>query len=131
MSYIKHKSDESLEDYLETILFLQKKMDNVRSIDIATEMGFTKPSVSVAMKNLRELGYITMATKGYITLTESGMQRAEDVLERHTLLTNWLISIGVDEMIAREDACRMEHDISAETFAAIKSYIGKQSDNGK
>ena len=128
MSYIKHKSDESLEDYLETILFLQKKMDNVRSIDIATEMGFTKPSVSVAMKNLRELGYITMASNGYITLTESGLQRAEDVLERHTFLSNWLIGLGVTEEIAREDACRMEHDISAETFAAIKAYINKESD---
>ena len=128
MSYIKHKSDESIEDYLETILFLQKKMDNVRSIDIATEMGFTKPSVSVAMKNLRELGYITMASNGYITLTESGLQRAEDVLERHTFLTNWLIGLGVTEEIAREDACRMEHDISAETFAAIKAYINKESD---
>lgn len=131
MSYIKHKSDESLEDYLETILFLQKKMDNVRSIDIATEMGFTKPSVSVAMKNLRELGYITMASNGYITLTESGLQRAEDVLERHTFLSNWLIGLGVTEEIAREDACRMEHDISAETFAAIKAYINKESDKHK
>ena len=131
MRYTKHKSDESLEDYLETILFLHKKTNNVRSIDIATNMGFTKPSVSVAMKHLRELGYITMASNGHITLTESGMQRAEDVLERHTLLTNWLISIGVKEEIAREDACRMEHDISVETFAAIKSYINKQSDYDK
>lgn len=131
MRYTKHKSEESLEDYLETILFLHKKTNNVRSIDIATNMGFTKPSVSVAMKHLRELGYITMASNGHITLTESGMQRAEDVLERHTLLTNWLISIGVNEEIAREDACRMEHDISVETFAAIKSYINKQSDYDK
>ena len=131
MRYTKHKSEESLEDYLETILFLHKKTNNVRSIDIATNMGFTKPSVSVAMKHLRELGYITMASNGHITLTESGMQRAEDVLERHTLLTNWLISIGVKEEIAREDACRMEHDISVETFAAIKSYINKQSDYDK
>lgn len=131
MRYTKHKSEESLEDYLETILFLHKKTNNVRSIDIATNMGFTKPSVSVAMKHLRELGYITMASNGHITLTETGMQRAEDVLERHTLLTNWLISIGVKEEIAREDACRMEHDISVETFAAIKSYINKQSDYDK
>lgn len=131
MRYTKHKSEESLEDYLETILFLHKKTNNVRSIDIATNMGFTKPSVSVAMKHLRELGYITMASNGHITLTESGMQRAEDVLERHTLLTNWLISIGVNEEIAREDACRMEHDISVETFAAIKSYINRQSDCDK
>ena len=86
MSYIKHRADESLEDYLETILMLQKSRGQVRSIDIANEMNFTKPSVSVAMKNLREKGYITMDSTGYITLTEAGRQRAEDVLERHTLL---------------------------------------------
>ena len=119
MLYTKHKS----EDYLETILFLQKKMSDVRSIDIANELGYSKPSVSVAMKNLRELGYITMASNGYISLTESGRTRAENVLERHTLLSNWLISLGVDADIAREDACRMEHDISPESFAAIKSHI--------
>ena len=125
MSYIKHRADESLEDYLETILMLQQKNGQVRSIDIANEMNFTKPSVSVAMKNLREKGYIIMADSGYITLTESGKQRAENVLERHTILSDWLISIGVSEDIAMEDACRVEHDLSEESFEAIKRNFQK------
>lgn len=120
MSYIKHRADESLEDYLETILMLQKSKGQVRSIDIANEMNFTKPSVSIAMKNLREKGYITMADNGYITLTESGQKRAESVLERHTILADLLISIGVNEETAREDACKVEHDLSEESFEAIK-----------
>lgn len=120
MSYIKHRADESLEDYLETILLLQKRMGQVRSIDIANEMNFSKPSVSVAMKNLREKEYITMADNGYITLTESGRQRAEGVLERHTILSDWLISIGVSRETALEDACKVEHDLSEESFEAIK-----------
>ena len=120
MSYIKHRADESLEDYLETILMLQKSRGQVRSIDIANEMNFTKPSVSIAMKNLREKGYITMADNGYITLTESGKKRAESVLERHTILADLLISIGVNEETAREDACKVEHDLSEESFEAIK-----------
>ncbi len=120
MSYIRHRADESLEDYLETILMLQKKNGCVRSIDIANEMNFTKPSVSIAMKNLREKGYILMADNGFITLTEVGRQRAESVLERHTILSDWLISIGVREDIALEDACRVEHDLSEESFDAIK-----------
>lgn len=125
MSYIKHRADESLEDYLETILMLQKKNGRVRSIDIANELKFTKPSVSVAMKNLREKGYITMADNGYITLTTSGKQRAEGVLERHTLLSNWLISIGVNKETALADACRVEHDLSEESFEAIKKAFTK------
>lgn len=120
MSYIKHRADESLEDYLETILMLYKSTGQVRSIDIANEMNFTKPSVSIAMKNLREKGYITMADNGYITLTESGKKRAESVFERHTILADLLISIGVNEEIAREDACKVEHDLSEESFEAIK-----------
>lgn len=120
MSYIKHRADESLEDYLETILMLYKSTGQVRSIDIANEMNFTKPSVSIAMKNLREKGYITMADNGYITLTESGKKRAESVLERHTILADLLISIGVNEETAREDACKVEHDLSEESFEAIK-----------
>ena len=123
MSYIKHRADESLEDYLETILILHKKLGQVRSIDIANEMNFTKPSVSVAMKNLREKGYITMASDGYITLTESGKLRAESVLERHTLLADLLIRIGVSEETAREDACKVEHDLSEESFEAIKRAL--------
>lgn len=123
MSFIQHRSSESLEDYLETILLLQKRTGQVRSIDIATEMNFSKPSVSVAMKNLREKGYITMADNGYITLTESGLQRAESVLERHTLLSDWLISIGVSRETALADACKVEHDLSDESFEAIKKEI--------
>ncbi len=125
MQYIKHKSEESLEDYLETILLLQRRIGNVRSIDIAGELGYSKPSVSVAMKNLRTREYVTVDENGFITLTESGKERAEGVLERHTLLSDWLIRLGVDEQVAREDACRMEHDISAESFAAIKECISK------
>lgn len=123
MSYIKHRADESLEDYLETILLLQKRSGQVRSIDIATEMNFTKPSVSVAMKNLREKEYITMSDNGFITLTETGRQRAESVLERHTILSDWLTSIGVSRETALEDACKVEHDLSEETFEAIKKYV--------
>ena len=125
MNYVRHRADESLEDYLETILILQKKNGQVRSIDIANEMNYTKPSVSIAMKNLREKQYITMADNGYITLTETGMQRAESVLERHTILSSWLISIGVSRDTAMEDACRVEHDLSQESFDAIKRAFCK------
>ena len=123
MSYIKHRADESLEDYLETILLLQKKIRQIRSIDIANEMNFTKPSVSIAMKNLREKGYITMADTGYITLTEDGRQRAEDVLERHTILADLLMHIGVSKETAMADACKIEHDLSEESFVAIKRAL--------
>ena len=123
MSYIKHRADESLEDYLETILILQKSRGQVRSIDIANEMNFTKPSVSVAMKNLREKGYITMDSTGYITLTETGRRRAEDVLERHTILADLLMHIGVSKETALADACKVEHDLSEESFEAIKRSL--------
>ena len=123
MSYIKHRADESLEDYLETILMLQKSRGQVRSIDIANEMNFTKPSVSVAMKNLREKQYITMDSIGYITLTESGRQQAEDVLERHTILADLLMRIGVSKETALADACKVEHDLSEESFEAIKRAL--------
>ena len=123
MSYIKHRADESLEDYLEAILLLQKNIGQVRSIDIANEMNFTKPSVSIAMKNLREKGYITMADTGYITLTEDGRQRAEDVLERHTILAGLLMHIGVSKETAMADACKIEHDLSEESFEAIKRAL--------
>lgn len=123
MSYIKHRADESQEDYLETILILQKRLGQVRSIDIANEMNFTKPSVSVAMKNLREKAYITMSENGFIALTERGKKRAENVLERHTVLSDWLISIGVSKETALADACRLEHDLSEESFEAIKRAL--------
>jgi len=122
MNYIKHKSDESMEDYLETILLLQKKNGRVRSVDIAAELGFTKASVSVAMKGLREKELISMAETGYISLTDEGLAKAQNVLERHTLLSDWLIRLGVSEETAREDACRIEHDISEETFQALKRH---------
>lgn len=123
MNHLQHRSNESIEDYLETILSLQKKLGQVRSIDIANEMNFSKPSVSVAMKNLREKGFITIDNGGHIVLTDAGKKQAEDVLEKHTILTNWLMSLGVSKEIASEDACRMEHDMSEETFAAIKAHI--------
>ncbi len=123
MSYIKHKSDESLEDYLETILILEEKIGNVRSIDIVNEMEFTKPSVSIAMKKLRELGLITMNEFNLIKLTDEGRKRAESVLERHTILTDMLVSLGVSAEIAATDACRIEHDLSEETFEAIKKHM--------
>lgn len=123
MNYVKHKAEESLEDYLETILSLQNKLGQIRSIDIVHELGYSKPSVSVAMKNLREREYITMTSDGYITLTESGKQRAENVMERHKLLYDWLIRIGVSEKTAMEDACKIEHDLSEETFLAIKKFL--------
>ena len=111
---------ESAENYLETILMIKNKKGSVRSIDIANELEFSKPSVSVAMKNLRENGFIEVDQNGYITLLESGKEIADRMYERHTTLSNWLISLGVDEKIAVEDACRIEHVISTESFEAIK-----------
>lgn len=115
--------NESAENYLETILILSKTLPVVRSVDIATELGFKKSSVSIAMKNLREKKYITVSESGYITLTESGKEIADMIYERHELFTSWLISLGVDEKTASEDACRMEHVISKESFEAIKNHI--------
>lgn len=120
------KIHESAENYLETILILGKRLGPVRSIDIATELEYTKPSVSVAMKNLRENGYIKVDADGYITLTESGREIAETMYERHTVLTNCLIAIGVDERTAVEDSCRIEHVISRETFEKIREFMLKK-----
>lgn len=114
---------ESKENYLETILILQNRRGEVRSIDIAAEMDFSKPSVSVAMKNLRNEGCILVDENGRITLTKEGKEIAERVYERHLLFTEWLISMGISEETAAEDACRMEHCLSEESFAAIKNYI--------
>lgn len=114
------KIQESAENYLETILILKNKNGAVRSIDIANELGFSKPSVSVAMKNLRENGYIEVDSSGYITLLDSGRKIAEKIYERHTTLSKWLVSLGVDAKTAAEDACRIEHIISSESFEAIK-----------
>ena len=117
---MKKKYNESSEDYLEAILMLSKKLPVVRSVDIATEMDFKKSSVSVAMKNLREKGHITVTDAGYIYLTDSGKEIAEMIYERHDVLTHYLISLGVPEDIAAEDACKIEHIISKESFQAIK-----------
>ena len=114
------KIQESAENYLETILILKNKNGAVRSIDIANELGFSKPSVSVAMKNLRENGYIEVDSSGYITLLDSGRRIAEKIYDRHTTLSKWLVSLGVDAKTAAEDACRIEHIISSESFEAIK-----------
>ena len=116
---------ESAENYLETILMLSKKLPVVRSVDIANELDFKKSSVSIAMKNLREGGKITVTQAGYIYLTDSGREIAEMIYERHQWLTNWLISLGVDSNIAAEDACKMEHVISKESFVALKNHFGQ------
>lgn len=114
---------ESGEDYLEAILMIKERNGNVRSIDVAHELSFSKPSVSVAMKNLKANNYITVDENGYINLTETGQEIADKIYERHTFLTNWLTSIGVDPEVAAEDACKMEHAISSESFTAIKKFI--------
>ena len=116
---------ESAENYLETILMLSKKLPVVRSVDIANELDFKKSSVSIAMKNLSEGGKITVTQAGYIYLTDSGREIAEMIYERHQWLTNWLISLGVDSNIAAEDACKMEHVISKESFEALKNHFGQ------
>lgn len=117
------KIHESAENYLETILILSQKKPKVRSIDIVNELDFSKPSVSVAMKNLRQNGYVEMDKNGYLTLTDSGKNVAETIYERHQLLSQWLIHLGIDECTAVEDACRIEHVISAKSFEAIKRHI--------
>lgn len=118
---------ESAENYLETILILQKRMGKVRSIDIVNELEFSKPSVSVAMKKLRESEHILTDLNGFITLTESGMEIAEVMYERHTLLSECLIRLGVDEKTAMRDACRMEHVISQQTFDKIRDHMNRNS----
>jgi len=116
------KIHESAENYLETIHVLSQRNGMVRSIDIANEMNFSKPSVSVAMRNLRENGYIQVSPEGFITLLPAGEAIAREIYERHTLLTRWLTSLGVDPEIAAEDACRLEHDLSTESLQAIKKH---------
>ncbi len=113
---------ESQEDYLEKILQISQKKEKVHAIDIAREMSFSKPSVSVAMNKLKEQGYIEINDKGEITLTPSGLLIAEKTLEKHIILTKMLMYLGVDEQTAMEDACKMEHDISDKTWEAIKKH---------
>ena len=119
------KIHESAENYLETILILKKRQGQVRSIDIASELSFSKPSVSVAMKNLRLNGYIDVDKEGYITLLDKGLEIAEKIYERHTLFSDWLMALGVSPEVAAEDACRIEHVISNETFEAFKAHAAK------
>ena len=114
---------ESAENYLETILILSHSLPVVRSVDIATKLNFKKSSVSVAMKNLRENGYITVSDAGWIYLTDSGKEIAEMIYERHRLISSWLESLGVDKALAAEDACKIEHVISKESFDAFKRYV--------
>ena len=116
------KMNESSENYLETILILSNRKPHVRSIDIANELDFSKPSVSVAMKKLRESGLIEMAPDGMITLLPEGMRIATTIYERHVLLSQYLIRLGVDPKVAAEDACRIEHVISEESFGKIKAH---------
>ena len=119
--------NESSENYLETILVLSQTLPVVRSIDVATELGFKKSSVSVAMKRLRENNHIHVNDNGFIQLTDSGKAIAEMIYERHSFLSKWLISLGVDKDTASDDACRIEHDISPESFAAIKTFVEKMN----
>lgn len=120
-----YHTNESAENYLETILLLSKTRPVVRSVDIAEELGFKKSSVSVAMKNLRQKEQITVTKEGFIYLTDSGKEIAEMIYERHQLLTSWLTALGVDPKIAAEDACKMEHVISKQSFEAIKQHVQK------
>ena len=115
--------NESEENYLETILILSKKLPVVRSVDIANELGFKKSSVSIAMKHLREKEYITVSDAGFIYLTVSGQAMADMVYERHSVISHALTLLGVAEDVAAEDACRIEHVISQESFEAIKSHM--------
>lgn len=117
------KAQESAENYLETIYVLGQGGEPVRSIDIVNELEYTRPSVSVAMKNLRENGYVEIDGDGYISLTESGKGIAESMYERHMLISDWLIYLGVDRKTAVNDACRMEHVISQQSFLAIRDHV--------
>ena len=119
------KVHESEENYLETILVLSLKGGNVRSIDIVNELDYSKPSVSVAMKNLRTKGLIVVDNDGYITLTARGQKIADSIYERHMVISGWLITLGVDKKTAVQDACKMEHTLSEKSFSAIKAHIEK------
>lgn len=118
--------NESVEDYLETILILSEEKPVVRSVDIANETGFSKPSISIAVKNMKAKNYITVSDEGYITLSESGRDIAERVYERHKFFRKWLISLGVDKETANDDACRIEHVITKESFEAIRNSVEKR-----
>lgn len=125
------KIHESAEDYLERILILKKEKGKVISIDIANSMNYSKPSISRAMKNLRENDYITFEENGEINLTEKGLNIAQKIYERHVLLTNYFMALGVKEETARNDACKVEHDLSEETFNVIKAHVEKTDKKNK
>ena len=125
------KIHESAENYLETILVLRMRNGNVRAIDIANELEFSKPSVSVAMKNLRNNGYIQVDESGNISLLPEGQKIAQTIYEKHTVLTNYLVALGVPAEIATEDACRIEHVLSKESFEAIKNHGEKHTATGE
>ena len=114
---------QSAEDYLECILKLSKQRPVVRSIDIANDMNYSKPSISVAMKNLRLNGYINVDESGFITLTDSGMEIASNIYDRHLILRKWLEFLGIDPEIAEQDACKIEHTLSKETYTALRKHI--------
>ena len=118
----------SAEDYLEAMLMMKEQHGYIRSIDVANHLGVTKPSVSYATKRLRENGYITMDHSGFITLTDSGMEIASRIYDRHKVLTQLFIAIGVNPETAREDACKVEHDLSEETFSALRGHGKKMSE---
>jgi len=122
---IKMVTNESAENYLETIYRLSKKLPVVRSVDVANELGYKKSSVSIAMKNLREKCHITVTDAGFIYLTDSGREIAEMIYERHEVLSTWLISLGVPEEVASEDACKLEHVLSKESYEALKRFAEK------
>lgn len=116
---------QSAEDYFEIIYMLKRKNGSVRAIDVVNELGFSKPTVSVAMKKFRENGFVTVDESGQIELTEAGLAIAKKTFEKHTVISEMLIMLGVPEEIALEDACRMEHGLSDESFAAMKEHLNK------
>ena len=118
---------QSAEDYFEMIYMIKKKKGSVRAIDIANEMGFSKPTVSVAMKKFRENGYVTVDAAGNISLTEDGLAIAENIYEKHMVLAKMLMMLGVSESVAYNDACRIEHCLSEESFSAIKKHLADQT----
>lgn len=117
----------SAEDYLETILILSKRLPVVRSVDIANEIGYKKSSVSIAMRNLEYTNRIVFSNEGYITLTDEGMEIAQGILEKHEFFLNWFMGMSIPERTAREDACKIEHSLSEDTFEAIKEYVKNNS----
>ena len=122
-SHIRQSGNESSEDYLEAILMLREQLGKVRSIDIVYKLGYSKPSISIAMKKLREKGLVNMDADGYITLTDEGLKIARHTYTRHKVLTTFFENIGVNPRTAEDDACKIEHDISEETFKRLREFM--------